>query len=232
MEGLPCWIFSSHGLIIRLQVLNHDLPVFSSMLLTSLAITWYAMASVHEPCEGSRHFIETKNHVVPRCSRFRSGSWKDDFTVSLKLLHMSFQQLKSNFIHYSSGGSQISNNSIVCFVPKWNLSHNLCTLINYQKAMNFFWSQWPQSTKNDDVWQYFFQKLSKKPNFYWISIDFTVNWKSAYRIPRLFYDFLSISKVLQVVDVNFILVHCVAPLDTTKFWPYSNFLHEQQNNLS
>ena len=88
-HGLPCWILGNHALITWLQVLNRVLlcsvpccllfddlfkettcKYLCTFIQTSkghgwsLVITWYTMASLHEPCEGSRHFIE--NDVIHR----------------------------------------------------------------------------------------------------------------------------------------------------------------------
>ena len=41
-------------------------------------------------------------------------------------------QIKMSVIYCSSGSDQ---NSIVCFAPKWNFTHNLRMLANYQKTM-------------------------------------------------------------------------------------------------
>ena len=43
--------------------------------------------------------------------------------------------------------------------------------------------------------------------------------------------FFSILQVLQVVEVNFMLIHCVTTLDTTRFGHYLNFILEQQMKL-
>ena len=76
-------------------------------------------------------------------------------------------------IYCSSRSGQNSKNSIVCIVPNWNLTHYFHTVVNHQKTIKFFWSEWPQSMKNGSVRQYIGKKLNKTSDFVWISIEFT-----------------------------------------------------------
>ena len=75
----------------------------------------------------------------------------------------------------SMGGVWIFSGIAHCLVPNWNLTHYLCTFVNYQKTVKLFQSGWPKSIKHGNVWRYSLaKKLNTKSDFYRIPI---VNWK-------------------------------------------------------
>ena len=102
----------------------------------SLAITCYAMASVHEPCEGSRHFIENG------CTFF----W--NIFMSLESIWRAFRRVKYR---------QTSKNISQCFKRR----HLIIYLLSNHKIR-----RWRGGGGNLGYWLNWWTKISPKVKFY------------------------------------------------------------------
>ena len=135
----------------------------------SLAITWYAMASVLEPCEGSRHFIEkvvlTGNETEP--ARY--------------IYDISF----SSFLEFLNQHSREHYCTWAYLIADWRYTIDLfgdillhCKWLNTLDSIVFIWSIYPTKIEVE-----FNENIFSMPDFLQNGIcNLALNFYGAYQI--------------------------------------------------